>query len=57
MHVVLGPGLSRAQQKQQEFDKIVKQRLQTGGAGYALREDRRIINLPNLAGRGVSYAW
>jgi len=57
MHVVLAPGLSRAEQKQKEFDAIVKRRLQTGGAGYALRTDRKIINLPKLKGCGNAYAW
>lgn len=57
MHVVLAPGPSRQQIKQDQFDRIVKQRLQTGGAGYALREDRKIVNLSKLAGCGVAYAW
>lgn len=57
MHVVLAPGKSRTQLRQEQFERIVKGRLQTGGAGYALRENRPIINLDRLKGSGVAYPW
>ena len=55
MHVVLAPGLSRIEAKQQEMEKLINQRLRTG-AGF-VREDRPIMNIGNMAGHGTSYAW
>ena len=55
MHVILSPGLSHAAQKQQEFEKRVKQRLRTG-SGF-VREDRPVVNLGKLAGGSAAYSW
>jgi len=55
MHVVLAPGPSRAELKQQEFEKQVQTKLRTGAG--AARADRPIINVGNLKGQGVVYAW
>lgn len=55
MHVVLAPGPSRAEIKAKVFHKRVTDALRTG-AGFS-REDRKIVNLRNLKGEGVAYAW
>lgn len=55
MHVVLAPGLSREEAKQKEMKKEIAVRMRSG-AGY-VREDRPIINIGNMPGHGVGYAW